>query len=129
MNKEFISVYQITKTIMFEIKYYTLSDNKEPYFSTSSMEFIRSKRDYKTCGQCQMDLLPKGSMARKFYNKWDKAHLQKLNNEELQELKNDVEKLKDIYNNIYIEKDTFKNMNSNFSFNDVVELSKKKLLK
>lgn len=52
-RNEFISVFKITKTVMFEIRYYTLGDNSNPYFTTCAMEFIRSKRNFKRIGQCQ----------------------------------------------------------------------------
>lgn len=129
MNKEFISVFQITKTIMFDVNYYTLGNNENPYFSTSTNVFARNKRDYTTCGQCQLTELPKNSLAMKFYKKWDSFHLTDLTLDQHSELKNDIEELKLNYNNIVIEKDTFRNLNSNISFYDVVELSKLNLKK
>lgn len=125
MNKrrEFISVFKITNMIMFEVNYYTLGSNSNPYFTTSAVRFIRSKRDYDSCGQCQKRVLPKGSLAMKFYEKWDKKHLLDLNDSEYDDLMKDIEDLKNEYKNIYIEKNTFKNQNSNISFNDIKELS------
>lgn len=129
MKKEFISVFQITKTIMFEVNYYTLSDNENPYFTTSANVFVRNKRDYKQSGQCQKDVLPKGSIAKNFFFKWDKYHLNDLNNEQYEDLMKDIEDLKNAYNHIFIEKDTFRNLNSNIHFLDVVALSKLDLKK
>lgn len=122
MKKEFISVFKITKMIMFEVRYYTLSNNSSPYFTTSACEFIRNKRDFKTCGQCQDRILPKG-IAKDFYKKWDNKHLNDLNDNDYIELMKDIEVLKNTYKNIFIEKDTFKNQNSNISFYDIKKLS------
>ena len=122
MKKEFISVFKISKMVMFEVKYYTLSNNNSPYFTTSAMEFVRNKRDYKFCGQCQDRILPKG-IAKDFYKKWDNKHLSDLNDSEHKELIQDIEILKNNYENIFIEKDTFKNQNSNISFYDIKKLS------
>lgn len=123
MQKEFISVFQITKMFVFKVNYYTLSSNENPHFTTSGGHFIRSKRDYDSCGQCQ-DMLPKGSLARRFFSKWDSKHLTQLTDSELEDLKKDVEELKNKYNHIIIEKDSFRNLNSNIPFYDIVELSK-----
>lgn len=70
MMQEFMYCFQITKMIVFKVEYYTLCDDKTPHFSTSAARFIRSKRDYRECGQAQDRLLPKGSLARRFYEKW-----------------------------------------------------------
>lgn len=72
--KEFMYCFQISKLIVFNVQYYTLGSNRTPHFVTSANEFIRSKRDYSRCGQAQVDLLPKGSPARRFWQKWDPAH-------------------------------------------------------
>lgn len=124
MKKEFISVFKITNMIMFEVNYYTLGNNNAPHFSTSAMKFIRSKRDYERCGQCQDELL-KG-FARQFYKKWDNKHLADLNSEEYAELMSDIEEMKNTYEHIYIEDDTFRNKNSNIPFYKVKELSMNK---
>lgn len=122
-NKEFISTFQITRMIIFKVSYYTLGNNKNPYFTTSANVFVRNKKDYSQCGQCQDKVLPKGGYAREFFKKWDVKHLKDLTSEEYKELIQDLDKLKDTYNNIYIEKDTFKNQNSNISFYDIKKLS------
>lgn len=127
MKKEFKSVFQITKMITFEVNYYTLGNNNKPYFTTSAQEFIRSKRDYKRCGQCQKDVL--NGVAKSFYNYWDNKHLQDLTQQEYNKLIIDLEKLKERYNHIYIEQDTFKGGNRDIRFREVVELSKQDLKK
>lgn len=125
MNKEFISVFKITNMIMFRVDYHTLGNNDSPDFSTSAMKFIRNKKDYECCGQCQNDLIKKG-IARKFFKKWDSKHLCDLNQDEYSELMCDMEELKSNYEHIYIEKDTFRNQNSNISFYDIKKLSMNK---
>ena len=57
--KEFQAVFQLSKTIIFEVRYYTLSTNSRPYFSTTAARFCRNKRDYSQCGQAQ-DTLTRG---------------------------------------------------------------------
>lgn len=125
MRKEFISVFKITNMIMFQVNYYTLGNNDSPYFSTSAMKFTRNKRDFERCGQCQDDLLVKG-IAKEFYRKWDNKHISDLNDVEYSDLMCDMEQLKSAYEHIYIEKDTFKNQNSNISFYAIKELSMNK---
>lgn len=44
MKKEFKYYFQITKLVMFEVEYYTLGNNKSPYFTTSASKFFRNKK-------------------------------------------------------------------------------------
>lgn len=122
MKKEFLYVFQITKLITFEISYYTLGKNKSPYFATSTFEFIRSKRDYKTGGQNQEKLLPKDSLAYNFYKKWDCLHLHDLTEREYKAITKDIELLKNNYNFLYKIPTPY---HTNISFYEIVELSKK----
>ena len=124
MRKEFIATFQITRMVLFSVNYYTLGSNKNPHFSTTAEKFIRSKLDYSTCGQCQEHVLPKGSAARKFFKKWDEHHLHQLTDEQLEELHADLEVLKENYNYLLKEQDTFQNDSSNhFSFSQCKNLS------
>ena len=127
MVKEFISAFQISKMIIFKVNYYTLGNNEKPYFTTSASVFMKNKKDYDRCGQCQKDVLPKGSIARNFFEKWDSKHIHCLTDDEYINMIKDLEELKNVYNNIYIEKDTFRNQNSNISFNAIKDLSMMKL--
>lgn len=126
--KEFMYCFQIDKMTVFEVEFYTLSTNKEPHFSTSAARFIRSKRDYSECGQCQTHILPKHSAARRFYDKWDRLHLHNLTPEEYAEMTADIETLKARYNYIEDVRDCFGRSagcyKTHLSFNDIVELSK-----
>lgn len=106
MEKKFYFwAFQITKTVIFEVNYYILGNNKNPHFSTSAYKFNRPKTDWSMGGQTQDDLLPRNPFgnARKFWKKWDKKHLQDLTNNEYIELLQDIQTLKDTYN--YIEED------------------------
>lgn len=104
MEKKFYFwAFQISKTVIFEVKYYILGNNEKPYFSTSANKFNRPKTDWNEAGQAQKNLLPIFSPARIFWAKWDKKHLQDLTNDEYIELLKDIEKLKSTYN--YIEED------------------------
>lgn len=123
--KEFITVFQISKTIIFKVNYYILRDNERAYFTTSAAQFCRSKRDYTQGGQAQDALLPLGSKARKFWQKWDCEHLRTLSPEKYAEMIKDLEGLKAAYNFICRELDeTRKPYNPYFPFWQVVELSK-----
>lgn len=107
MEKKFYFwAFQISKTVIFEVKYYILGNNEKPYFSTSANEFNRPKTDWVRGGQAQDDLLPRNPTfgnARKFWKKWDTKHLQDLTDNEYTELLQDIQTLKDTYN--YIEED------------------------
>ena len=126
--KEFMYCFQIDKMTVFEAKFYTLSTNKTPYFSTSAARFICSKRDYDICGQCQERVLQKNSTARKFYDKWNKLNLHKLTEEEYAEIISDIEKLKLTYNYIENIRECFgrsaRCYKTHIPFYEIVELSK-----
>lgn len=124
--KEFKYVFQIGRKISFEVRYSTVGSNKSPDFATSANELNRNNSDYERCGQAQDDLLPANSVAGKFYAKWDNCHLKKLQEEKIEELKADIEVLKQYYN--YIEKhaDSFGTAhyrgNPDFRFSEIVAL-------
>ena len=126
--KEFMYCFQISKLIVFEVSYYTLSTNAAPYFSTSANEFCRSKRDYTRGGQAQAALLPKGSPARRFWQKWNPVHLKNLTPAQYNELTADIEELKARYNYIEDVRDCFGRSagcyKTHIPFYEVVELSK-----
>lgn len=130
---EFMYCFQITKMIVFEVEYYTLSTNTTPHFSTSAAEFIRSKRDYSRCGQAQAELLPRHSAARRFYDKWNRLHLHDLTPEEYAEMIADIENLKARYNYIEDVRECFGQSagcyKTHIPFYEVVELSKMPLKK
>lgn len=124
IKKEFVATFQVTRMVLFTVDYYTLGTNQAPYFSTSAIKFVRNKKSYSSAGQCQERVLPKGSVAYRFFKKWDKHHLRQLTNEQLDELYADLEELKKIYNYLVKEKDTFQNNNDNyFSFSEDKDLS------
>lgn len=128
MKKEFIASFQLSKKIVFNVDFYTLESNPCPYFSTSAFEFNQPKTDYCRCGQAQEDLTKGFYMARKFWKKWDKKHLQDLTEEEYTDLTIDLEKMKQTYNYLYSELDEArKPYNPGFSFERMKELSKMKL--
>lgn len=125
MKKEFQAVFQIDKTRIFEVRYYTLGTNKSPYFATSAALFIRSKRDFNQCGQAQESILSKSSKAYKFYKKWDCLHCQDLTPTQYEEMIQDLEALKNQYNYMYEEfNESMKPYNPHFTFYRLVEFSK-----
>lgn len=108
----FSMVFQITKTIMFEVNYHKIGSNTNPYFSTSAMVFNRPKTDYKLCGQCQASALPIASSARMFYKKWNKYYCKDImDSETYKELLSDLDELKEKYN--YVER--FDNIDITFN--------------
>lgn len=114
----FSMVFQITKTIMFEVNYHKIGSNTYPFFSTSAMLFNRPKTDYEGCGQCQASVLPIASSAKIFYKKWNKYHYKDIMDGEIyKELLSDLETLKEEYN--YVER--FDNID--FTFNQCRALS------
>lgn len=131
---EFVATFQLDKMTVFSVRYSTIGSNNRPDFATQAAKFVRSKRDYSRCGQCQEAVLSKGTLARKFYDKWDPKHLQSLTDAELAELMEDMGALKERYNHVYREADSFGDggKGREIRFGEVVELSKmepKKLVK
>ena len=128
MKKEFIASFQLAKKIIFEVDFYTLGNNSHPYFSTSTYEFNQSKTGYRQAGQGQEDLTKSFLVARRFWKKWDKKHLQDLTENEYEELIQDIETLKEKYNYIYKELNEYsKPYNPIIHFTDMKKLSMLKL--
>lgn len=117
MKQEFNIVFQIDKMTIFNVTYYTLGNNSSAHFSTNASKFVRNKRDFDTCGQCQESVLY--GEALKFYKEFDKYHLKDLTQNEYDCVIERIEELKQRYN--FIEK-TGQNLKINFS--EEVELSK-----
>ena len=101
MKNRFLYAFKINKMVIFEVKYGAIKENELWYFSTSVGEFIKNKRDWKRCGQCQKALLPKNSIAFDFWIKWDEFHLKDLTKKQYIELLKDIEILKRNYEFIY----------------------------
>ena len=128
MKKEFIASFQLSKKIIFNVNFYTLGNNSHPYFSTSANEFNQPKTDYCRGGQAQEDLTKNFLTAKRFWEKWDKKHLQDLTENEYEELMQDIEVLKEKYNYIYKELDeSLKPYHPNICFSDIKKLSMLKL--
>ena len=119
----FASAFKITPYVVFEVRYNHVGSNQEADFATSAEMLNRRKSDYTQGGQCQDDVLPQGSPALAFYQKWDSKHLSTLNEEEYNEMKADLQELQSKYPNIY------KVGNDDIRFSEVVELSKQKSMK
>ena len=127
MKKEFLTAFRINRMVIFEVNYYTLSTNKSAYFATQGNEFVRNKKDWACCGQAQEHVLPKNSLAYKFYKKWDICHLKDLTQEQYDAMVQDLEELKKEYEFIYRELDeTKKPYSPRISFNELKVLSMKR---
>jgi len=118
-KKEFHAIFQLSKTDIFEVRYYRLERNVTQHFATAGASFIRSKRDYWRCGQCQVDLLENYPAAQKFYQKWDKWHLMEMDTDTYREMRDELKDLSAWYNYIVSETEP--------SFDEIKELSKQKL--
>lgn len=70
-----------------QISYGDLDAKQLPYYSTSGSNRY-------SCGQCQEDILPKDTLIRCFYEKWDIFHLKTMLREEYNEMKKDLELIK-----------------------------------
>ena len=91
-NKSFTKKFTIkvkenenTHFIHLTIEYGDMKVQQLPHFSTSASS---SNGDY---AQCQDRILPKDSILKEFWEKWDYYHLQTLTNEEYEELICDLE--------------------------------------
>ena len=125
--KEFISAFQLSRLIIFEVDYYTLYENGHARFSTSAAELLKNKLDYKRAGQCQNDLLKDFPVAMSFFKKWDVHHLHDLTEEQYADLRKDMEVLKEEYNYMEIGLDeNAKPYNPYISFSEIREFSKQK---
>lgn len=100
-QKRFMYAFKINKMIIFEVEYGAIKENKNWHFSTSSAEFIRSKKDFARCGQCQNDLLKNNKIAFDFFSKWDNFHLSNLTTKQYKNLLKDIEILKNNYKYIF----------------------------
>ena len=90
--KEFQALFIVGRRTSFEVRYYTLGNNKKPYFATSANVLDAQRPDYERCGQCQADVLDGEALT--FYQKWDKHHLKQLDKVQHTELLRDLEALK-----------------------------------
>ena len=127
MKKEFQAVFQLSKTEIFEVRYYHLSTNKQADFATSAMRFCRNKRNFSIGGQAQESVCKGHRCAYNFYKKWDAKHLHDLTDAEYEEMRLDLEKLMDRYNFIIEELDESKRPYSPcFSFWRLAEWTKQK---
>lgn len=121
-RKEFEYAFRISRMVIFEVGYSTYSTNSKPYFSTSAGKFVRNKRDWATCGQCQHRVLT--GKAHRFWKKWDHKHLKDLTDDEYIELLSDIEELKDTYQYLMIDGSFFeKPYKLSFRFDELKELS------
>lgn len=115
----FLIAICVNRMTVFKIEYGAITDNKQPHFSTSASRFVKNKRDWSQCGQCQKEILK--AKAYNFWMKWDKHHLKQLTNSQYNEMINDLKELLEVYPN-YIFKD--KNYSCHYiSFNEIKKMS------
>lgn len=125
MSKEFLAVFQLSKTKVLFVEYYTLSTNSNPDFTMSAAEFCRNKLDYTRCGQCQEEITKGFLTAHSFVKKWNPHHLHDLTPAEYSEMLTDLEKLKVRYNYIMQELNEIeKPYSPHISFYRIAEFTK-----
>lgn len=98
--------FRIKKKHFFTVEFGGLKVHRQqPYFSTSGFALNHVRSNWKHGGQCQRNILPKGSLLYKFFEKWDVLHTKPLTMEQFKELKQDIEELKEKYD--YVESNYF----------------------
>ena len=125
MKKEFIYLFQIDKRVLFEVQFRTCGSDTHPYFITYAHKFYKNKRGFEATGQCQCDVLE--GLAYNFFKKYCDNHYKNLSEEEYNNIVKDLEELKQTYNYKKMLQDTFKEDYSDFSFEDMKELSRKEI--
>lgn len=90
--------FRLRKKVYFMVEFGHLKDyERPPYFSTSGGVFNYIRSDWNRCGQCQDSVLQNNTVAKRFYDKWDKLHTKSLTMEEYHDLLNDLEEMKEQY--------------------------------
>ena len=93
----FMYAFIISRTRVFKVEYGAIKENKDWYFATSAAKFNRPKTDWKTCGQCQNEVLSGRKTAYDFFKKWDNKHCKPLSKDEYDDLLKDIDELKKTY--------------------------------
>lgn len=114
---------QLSKTIIFEVHYYASDAKFPPKFTTEAERFMRNKKDFERCGQCQSDLLSDYHDVMAFYRKWDDYHLKPLSEEAYRELATDIAVLGTRYNYMLKQHINGKTVVGGYSFDALKELS------
>ena len=110
------------RKIQFEVEYIQLGANQNPHFGTSACIMNHRRTDINEGGQAQESVLPKNSLAYKFYKKWEKKQWQMLTEEEMTEVLNDIEELKNKYDYVSMVGGKF-----GISFHSEVDLQRKNI--
>lgn len=95
---KFAFSFRVSPWMFFEVKYGELDYlSQDPHFSTAASHYNPRRRDYDTCGQAQESILTKGTLAWRFYKKWDSNHTKVMTIEAYDEMAQDLETLKQAY--------------------------------
>lgn len=105
-KKEFCICFKISKDATLTIDYYRCGSNEEPYFSTNSTIYYPNHRGTCRGGQCQETALVlandeakangRGCSFVNFFKKWNPEHLHRLDPAKLEDLHEDVKRLKSL---------------------------------
>lgn len=120
-NYIFDYVFLIGRNEIFNVSYHKHKGNKDYDFTTSIGVFNHPRTDFNQCGQGQDDVLPKKGMAREFWEKWDKKHLHPLTEEEMQEMRKELEEMEKKYPFVKVEDSCY-----SVNFSEMVALARKK---
>ena len=94
---EFRYMFMTAPNTIFAVDNRTIGNNNFSYFNTSVYELNKNRHAFKIAGQAQDELLPEGSMAKRFYDKWKSKAFETLSKDTLQKMSIDIESLKQSY--------------------------------
>ena len=90
-------MFMTAPNTIFAVDNRTIGNNNFSYFNTSVYELNKNRHAFKIAGQAQDELLPEGSMAKRFYDKWKSKAFETLSKDTLQKMSKDIESLKQSY--------------------------------
>lgn len=104
---------------VFSVSYHKHKGNADYDFTTQAGVFNHPRTDFNRGGQCQDEVLPKTGTAREFWEKWHKKHLQPLTNDEMQELRKDLQEMEKEYPFVKVEDSCY-----DVNFSEMVALAR-----
>lgn len=97
-QNEFIIVFQLSRTELFQVRYCTLGNHNHPGLYVCAARVSNDKQGFATYGQVQSRTLADCPAALKFHQKWAAVYGQELDAAQHKELKQSIKYLKCQYN-------------------------------
>lgn len=97
-QNEFIIVFQLSRTELFQVRYCTLGNHDHPGLYISAARVSNDKQGFATYGQVQSRVLADYPAASKFHQKWAILYGQELDAAQYKELRQSNKYLKRQYN-------------------------------